>query len=150
MRRPAFGAAIREADDTPLEFEFGPWGEVFACMPAPSFGDVRDLHDAPEPAPANMLESAEICARFIRRMLVEDDKPRWDRTLYKIEARQCAAAIVDAAAWIAQQVSGFPTVPPASSTGGRQPTGTSSKTGSARSPRSKASGRASRSGGSTG
>jgi hypothetical protein len=123
----SFGTVRAGVEREPITFDFGLYGEdTFTVMPEPSLGDTFDLADAPEPSATNMVDSARVLARFIRCMLVEEDRPRFDAALHRIPASQ-AHVIVEAATWIAQQVSGFPTTPPASSSGGRRTAGTTSR-----------------------
>jgi len=118
-----FGAVRKSGTREPITFDFGLYGEeTFTVVPEPSLGDCFDLDDAPEPTPANMLQSAKILARFIRRMLAAEDRPRFDAALYRIPSTE-AHLIVECATYIAEQVSGFPTQPPAGSSSGRQRTG---------------------------
>lgn len=127
MAHRTFGAVRAGVEREPITFDFGLYGEdTFTVVPEPSLGDTLDLYDAPEPTPENMVESARILANFIRRMLVPDDRDRFNAALKAIPASQ-AHVVVEAATWIAEQVSGFPTVPPASSSGGRPTAGTNSR-----------------------
>lgn len=137
MPRRSFGAARRSAAAEPIVFTLGPFLEEFTVVPEPSLGDTFDVFDAPEPSPSNMLESARLLARFIRRMLAPEDRPRFDQTLYRMQpANEAAVAIVECAMWITEQVTGFPTVPPADSSDGRHTNGTTSSSGTDTSPSS--------------
>lgn len=127
MGHRTFGAVRLAPPREPITFDFGLYGEErFTVVPEPSLGDCFDLHDAPEPTPTNMLESARILARFIRRMIAPEDQARYDQALHRIPSSECHV-IVEAAAWIAEQVAGFPTTPSSGSPAGRQPTRNSSK-----------------------
>lgn len=127
MAHRSFGAVRRAAEREPITFDFGRYGEeTFAVVPDPSLGDTFELHDAPEPTPTNMLETSRILARFIRRMLSPEDRPRFDAALYRIPSTE-VQIIIDCAAYITEQVSGFPTRPPTDSSAGRRRTGSSSK-----------------------
>lgn len=127
MAHQSFGTVRAGIEREPITFDFGMWGEHrFTCLPEPSLGDTFDLYDAPEPAPENMIESARILVRFIRRMIVPEDRDRFDETLRQIPASQ-SHVIVEAATFIAGEVAGFPTTPPASSSGGRRTGGTTSR-----------------------
>jgi hypothetical protein len=123
----SFGTVRAGVEREPITFDFGIYGEdTFTIVPEPTLGDTFDLADAPEPTTSNMLDASRAMARFIRRLLAPEDKQRFDLALYRIPASQ-AHVIVEAGAWIAEQVSGFPTVPPASSSGGRRTAGMTSK-----------------------
>lgn len=127
MPHRSFGAARTLPLREPITFDFGMYGEeTFTVVPEPSLGDTLELADAPEPAPETMVECARALAKFIRRMLIEEDRPRFDQALYRIPASQ-SHIIVEAGTYIAEQVSGFPTTPPASSSGGRRTTGSTSR-----------------------
>jgi len=134
----SFGAVRAAVEREPITFDFGLYGEEsFTVVPDPTLGDTFDLYDAPEPTPANELESARVCARFIRRMLAPEDRARFDQALYRIPAAECHV-IVGCAVWITEQVTTFPTEPPTTSSRGRQSSGTSSRArrgGGARSKR---------------
>lgn len=127
MAHQSFGTVRAGIEREPITFDFGIWGdERFTVVPEPSLGDTIDLYDAPEPTPENMVESARLLARFIKRLLVPEDRARFDEALKRIPASQ-SHVIVEAALWITEQVTAFPTVPPASSSGGRPTAGTSSR-----------------------
>lgn len=123
----SFGTVRAGVEREPITFDFGLYGEEsFTVIPEPTLGDTFDLADAPEPNPTNMLDASRAMARFIRRLLAPEDRQRFDLALYRIPASQ-AHVIVEAGTWIAEQVSGFPTMPPASSSGGRRTGGTTSR-----------------------
>jgi hypothetical protein len=127
MPHQSFGTVRAGVEREPITFSLGLYDEhTFTIVPEPTLGDTFELADAPEPNPTNMVDAARSLARFIRRMLTEEDRPRFDEALYRIPASQ-AHIIVEAGTWIAAQVSGFPTTPPASSSGGRRVAGTSSR-----------------------
>ena len=137
MAHRTFGAVRLTAQREPITFDFGIYGEdTFTVVPEPSLGDCFDLDDAPEPTPANMLESAKLIARFIRRMLAAEDRGRFDEALRRIPSSE-AHVVVECGVWIAEQVSGFPTRPPGGSPAGRQRTGKPSRPKPAGRPRSK-------------
>jgi hypothetical protein len=123
----SFGTVRATEAREPITFDFGVFGEEqFTIIPTPSLGDTFDLYDAPEPTPANELETVRVLARFIRRMLAPEDRHRFDEALKRIPADH-GHVVVEAAAWIAEQVTPFPEAPPPSSSGGRRNTGTTSK-----------------------
>ncbi len=139
MAHRTFGAVRTAAEREPITFDFGLYGEeTFIVRPDPSLGDTFDLLDAPEPAPGTQPDVAlvQTLARFIRRMLVPEDRPRFDQTLYRIPSTE-AHLILEAATFIAEQVTGFPTAPSTSSSGGRRANGTTSRQPSAGRARSK-------------
>lgn len=137
MPHQTFGAVRLAAEREPVTFDFGLYGEeTFTVMPTPSLGDTFDLADAPEPTPQNELESARVIARFIRRMLQPEDRPRFDAALYRIPSTH-VGIIIDCGVWIAGQVTGRPTRPAPTSSSGRQATGSRSKTRSAGAARSR-------------
>jgi len=122
-----FGAVRTAATREPITFDFGLYGEeTFTVVPDPSLGDTFDLYDAPEPTPSNELEVVRVLARFIRRMLAPEDRPRFDAALYRIPSTE-AHIIIDAATFITEQVIGFPTKPPTTSSRGRHPAGKTSR-----------------------
>lgn len=115
----------------PVTFTLG--GETFTVLPDPTLGDTFDLADAPDISAADFdpngaadLKLVRILTSFIRRMVPEGDRPRFDVALYRIPSTQ-AYVIVECAEWITEQVVNRPTMPPASSSSGRQATGTGSK-----------------------
>lgn len=109
----------------PLSFRFE--GTDFTVLNEPSLGDTLDLYDAPEFRPGeNDLETIRTLAAFIRRMIVPTQREAWDAKLYNLPSSE-APAVVALAAWITEQVTGFPTMPPASSSAGRRTRGASSK-----------------------
>lgn len=122
-----FGAVRAATQRESITFDFGLYGEeTFTVVPTPTLGDTFDLYDAPEATPDNLLATARILARFVRRMLAPEDRARFDAALYRIPADQ-VHLIVECAEWIAEQVTGFPPVPPTTSSGGRRTSGRTSK-----------------------
>lgn len=137
MTHRTFGAVRLSAQREPITFDFGLYGEeTFTVVPEPSLGDCHELQDAPEPTPTNALEASRMLARFIRRMLLPEDRHRFDEALKRIPASE-AHVVVDAATWIAEQVTGFPTTPPGGSRAGRRQSGNSSRSKPAGRSRSK-------------
>lgn len=137
MPHRSFGAVRAGVERDPITFDFGLYGEeTFTVVPDPSLGDTFDLADAPEPDADNLLDTARILARFIRRMLAPEDRKRFDEALYRIPATQMGL-IVDAAAFIAENVTTFPSVPLTSSSRGRRSAGTTSRSKRAGGARSK-------------
>lgn len=128
MPHQSFGAVRTQAEREPVTFDFGMYDEHrFTVIPEPSLGDTFDLYDAPEPTPETMLDAARVCARFIRRMIVAEDRARFDEALVRIPASH-AHLIVDACRYISEQVIGRPTEPLLSSSDGQRDTGTNSST----------------------
>lgn len=133
----SFGSVRAAVTREPITFDFGLYGEeTFTVVPDPTLGDTFDLYDAPEPVSKNDLEAARTLARFVRRMLTLEDRARFDLALHRIPSSECHI-IIDCATWIAEQVTGFPTEPPANSSRGRQPNGSASKARRAGGARSK-------------
>jgi len=133
----SFGAVRAAVDKEPVTFDFGLYGEEsFTVVVDPTLGDTFDLYDVPEPLIANDLDAARACARFIQRMLPPQDRARFDLALHRIPTSECHI-IVDLATWIAEQVTGFPTGPPSSSSSGRRRSGSTSRPKRAGGARSK-------------
>lgn len=127
MAHRSFGTVRATEAREPITFDFGVFGEeTFTVVPTPSLGDTLDLYDAPEPTPANELESVAILVRFLTRMLDPVDRPRFKAALTRIPADH-AHVVIECAEWVASQVAPFPAAPSPSSSGGRRNTGTSSK-----------------------
>jgi len=132
MPHADFSAVRVRALAEPITFSLA--GVRFTAMDRPSLGDVFELMDAPDPDFAKILEgdeatlgrSCRALADFVRRLLVPDDKARWDRLLYELPNDQ-AGPLIEVAQWLVENMTGFPTTPPASSSGGRQRGGPSSK-----------------------
>lgn len=137
-----------DVDRDPVTFALA--GETFTVVPDPSLGDTFDLADAPDisaddfdpdrPADTQLIR---VLTRFLRRMIPPDDRARFDAALYKVPARH-SGVIIEINAWITEQVIARPTVPPSSSSSGRQTTGRASKPKSAGKRRSKPSQRGGR------
>lgn len=127
MAHRTFGAVRLTALREPVTFDFGVYGEeVFTLIPEPSLGDCFELYDTPEPEPTNELEAVRACARFIERMLEPNDRPRFKAALTRIPTTE-SHIVIECAAWITEQVTGFPILPPEDSSSGRQRTGSNSK-----------------------
>lgn len=127
MPHQDFELAARKAKSEPITFGF--MGEVFTCVSEPSLGDSLDVIRAPEvdaTSEPSVAMGVSIMAEFVRKMLVDDDKPRWDAVLYKVPRTE-GMMVVNIGTWIIEQLSGFPTSPPAGSfSGGRPLAGVSS------------------------
>jgi hypothetical protein len=129
----------------PVTFTLG--GETFEVLLDPSLGDTFDLYDAPEvrynddgtvaydAGRQDDLQLVRVLTRFLERALPLEQRPTFQRALYRIPAAQ-AGVIIEAAMWIVEQVTAFPTGPPASSSRGRAKRGAGSRTNSAGSSRS--------------
>lgn len=123
----------KDEDRDPIRFALA--GEVFECLFEPSLGDTLDLHYAPE-APLREdydadnqfhIELIAVLDRWIRRALPDDGtRERYDAARYRIP-RSEAWVIIDVAHYITEQMTGFPTKPPASSSPGRPVNGRTSK-----------------------
>lgn len=140
-----FDAARRakQVERDPVTFTLG--GETFTVLPDPTLGDTFDLADAPEitredfdPSRSADHTLVRTLKNFIRRMLPEEDRARFDLAMYRIPTTD-SYVIVECAVYITEQVTTRPTEPPASSSRGRQRTGPSSKRKSAGKPPSKTS-----------
>lgn len=132
MPAASFGAVRAGVAREPITFRFGIFDEhEFTVVPDPTLGDLFDLHDAPEPTPTNEMETVRVLARFIRRMLIPEDRKRFDEALYRIPSTR-ADVIIAAAEWITSQVAPFPAAPSRSSSERRRSTGTTSKKRTAR------------------
>lgn len=105
----------------PLTFEFGLYGEEeFTVTPTPSLGDCFDLKDVPEITDiTSELEQVRILAKFIRKMIVPEDRARFDSALYRIPSTH-GHLVIDCARWIADKVAEFPTAPADSSSDGQE------------------------------
>jgi len=123
----SFDAARRayEAQRDPVTFDYG--GETFTVVPDPTLGDTFELMDAPEITPETEQQAVRALVKFVRRMLPPEDRARFDQAHYRIPSTE-GPVIIEMAAWIAEQVTTRPTVPPASSSGGRRTTGPRSTT----------------------
>jgi hypothetical protein len=117
--RRAFGSG-----DADVTFTF--FGQTFHVATEPLLGDVFDLKDSPDHlAGLNDIDTIRTLTRFVHTMLVLEDRPRWIDTVRMLPASQ-AFALVDLVAWITEQVTGNPTLPPADSSVGRPATGETS------------------------
>lgn len=129
MPHRSFAAARISEEREPITFDFGVFAEErFTVVPDPSLGDVFDLYDLPDinEVTKTMPGVIRTISRFIRRMLDPVDRPRFDQALYRIPSTQMFI-LVDTAAWIAEQVMPVPSVPPSSSSSGRDSGGKSFK-----------------------
>lgn len=137
MGHQSFGTVRLVAEPDPITFDFGMFSEhTFTVVPEPTLGDTFDLYDAPEPdTPGNELEASRVCAQFIRRMLIPDDRGRFDQALYRIPTSH-VGLIIDAARWITQEVINRPFGRAVSSSDGLSTTETNSNTNSAGPPAS--------------
>lgn len=128
MPHQSFGTVRAAVEREPVTFDFGLFSEeTFTIIPVPSLGDTLDLLDAPEPTPKNEVQTLAVLSRFIRRLLDPADVQRFNQALYRIPIDEAPAIIISCAAWIATQVSGFPTRPPTTSSRGRSTRGAHSK-----------------------
>jgi len=107
-----------------ITFTFG--GESFTVAERPSLGDTFDLMEVPDPTPTNMAQAAFQLAQFIRRMLIPDDRERWEKVLHEIPQTQ-VVDVIELGTWLAEEVTGRPFSQPATSSGGPRRTGQSSK-----------------------
>lgn len=131
MAHQSFGTVRVGPERKPITFDFGIYGEeTFTVVPEPSLGDTFDVQDAPEPNPTNILEVSRVLARFIRRMLEPEDRPRFDDALKRIPASQ-AHIVYECAIWITRQITPFHQPPADTSSVGRSRTGRTSRTGAA-------------------
>lgn len=134
-----FDAALRaarqdEEQPDPVTFVYG--GQEFTVRQDPSLGDVMELAAVPDPTPENEEQAAMACMQFVRRMLLLEDRQRFDQAHYTIPARNAAPAIIALTTWLAEQVAGFPTAPPdssATSSSGSSPTSSKRTGGTGRS-----------------
>lgn len=138
-----FDAARRAYGVSRSEISFTLGGETFITLPDPSLGDTFDLYDAPpieletfNPNGKNEIILVKILSGFIRRMLKEEDRPRFDRALYRIPASQ-SIVIMECATYITENLTPLevdvdnPSQPPITSSDGRDITGSHSKNASA-------------------
>lgn len=114
----------RAARRTPTQFDFG--GERFTLLPVVPIGLGFDLEDAPEPE-VDKQGAARALAHMIREALIDEDQPRFDAVLRNRADPIDPEAIIDLGIRVAEVYAGFPTGPPAGSSGGRGRTGASSK-----------------------
>lgn len=112
MAHRSFGTVKIGDPRDPITFDFGLWSEeTFTVIPTPSLGATFDVQDAPEPNPENPGQAARVLSRFIESMLDPADVPRYRQALHRIPADQ-GHIVVEAAEWILEQLTGFPTPPP--------------------------------------
>jgi len=116
--------AEMERDDDPLHFTL--CGETFTTVAAPRLGDTFDLMDAPEPIGDTEQEATRALSNFIRRCLVEADRPKWDQVLYKLGPEH-GALIIQIGTDLAEQYLARPTEPPSESSSGRATGGATSR-----------------------
>lgn len=109
------------------EVKFLFMGEWFTLISEPLLGDTFDLRDAPEHAIGeNDLDTIRVVTRFVRMMLSENDRPRWDDAIRRLPVSQ-AYTLVELLEWITRRVTTFPTSPPADSSAGRRANGRTSR-----------------------
>jgi len=125
-----------QVERDPVTFVLG--GEEFEVLLDPSLGDTFDLYDAPEvrlddagrvlydPDNSDDVQLVRVLSRFLERSLPFEDRPKFQRCLYRVPARE-AGVIIEAAVWIVEQITAHPSVPPASSSSGRRTNGADSK-----------------------
>lgn len=134
MPRRDFDAARRAYDtQAPAPVEFVLAGEVFTCLNDPSLGDTFEMIDAPDitvedfdPNRNAHVTLVRKIARYIQRMLVLEDRPRFDQALYRVPVTHMAV-IIEIADYITTEVVNRPTVPPGPSSSGRPESGVGSK-----------------------
>jgi hypothetical protein len=124
MPKANFTSVRSRALEEPIEFDFD--DETFHCNLRPSLGDTFDLMDVPDPTPDTLAECAYQLAKFIKRMLVPEDRDRWERKLHTISQAD-AGAIIEIGTWLVEQVTGRPFVLSTSSSGGQPRNGKTSK-----------------------
>jgi hypothetical protein len=112
-----------EREHSPLTFTL--FGHTYTTVTAPRLGDTFDLMDAPEPVGETEQEAVRALARFIRKMLVPEDRPRWDEALYRLGPEH-GELVVRIATDMAEQYLARPTEPPSGSSSGRDGTGENS------------------------
>jgi hypothetical protein len=101
----------------PITFQLA--GEAFTCLPEPSLGDVFAVYDAPDVDPdefsaerADHVRLVRILVRFIRKMVVPEDRDRFEGALLRVPASH-GFVIIELGQWIVTQVTNRPTVPSA-------------------------------------
>jgi hypothetical protein len=124
----------------PVCFTLG--GESFDVVLDPSLGDTFDLYDAPEVRTdangivlfdqnnGDDIVLVRTLQRFIERSIPIEQRPAFQRAMYRIPAAE-AGVIIECAMWIVEQMTSFPTEPPGNSSSGRQAAGADSNTNSA-------------------
>lgn len=120
--------SLATRDFTPITFTL--CGERFTARREPSFGDVLELADAPEPTPENAEQAAFSLSHFIERMLPDEDRVRWRSVLRDVPASQ-TTIIIELGVWLSEQITGNPSKPPANSARGRRSSGGTSRKPSA-------------------
>lgn len=114
----------RASRRTPVTFDFG--GQTFTLLPVVPIGLGFDLMDAPEPED-NKDEAARAIARFVRESLIDDDQERFDAVLRNRADPVDPEALIHLGAVVTEVYTGFPSGPPADSSGGRRSTGRATK-----------------------
>lgn len=109
-----------EREHDPLTFTL--CGELFTTVTSPRLGDTFDLMDAPEPLGETEEQAVRALCRFIRKMLRDEDRPRWDGVLFKLGPEH-GRLIVEIGLELVEQYTNRPTVPPSESSDGRPSTG---------------------------
>ena len=95
-------------DREPIEFTLGIAGEErFTVINEPTVGDIIELCSIPEPIIENEAQAVMSVARAIRRLLVPEDRPRFDRIMYQIPAPQVLPQLVAALEWMVDQTTPF-------------------------------------------
>lgn len=129
-----FDAARRERQAAsgqaePVRFLLG--GEIFTIIDRIPLGDTIDLIEAPDPTPETMNEAVVALTRFIDRVLIDADRPRFAALLRRREDPIDGWDIVEVGERLARHYMDRPTVPSGGSSSGRAHDGeTSSSTGS--------------------
>lgn len=128
-----------QVERDPVSFTLG--GEQFEVLLDPSLGDTFDLYDAPEvrlgehgevlydPTNGDDIQLVRVLSRFLERSLPLEQRPTFQRALYRIPARE-SGVIIEAAVWVVEQVTAHPSEPPANSSSGRHTNGPASNTSS--------------------
>jgi hypothetical protein len=112
--------------------------EVFAVATEPSLGDTFDLMDAPEPTPENEAQAVRALSRFLERVIVPEERARYQALLYRLPRGQGSAILTATAVELVERLTGFPSAPLASSSGTRRATGSRTKPATAGAKGSKA------------
>lgn len=93
----------------PVQFKL--CGEIFTALQEPMFGDVLTLWDAPELSD-NEAAATLALNKFIRGMIDPSDRARYDMALMGLPVSQAGLTLLNIGAYIAQHMTGFPTMPP--------------------------------------
>lgn len=101
--------------------------EVFTVATEPSLGDTFDLMDAPEPTPENEAQAVRALSRFLERVIVPEDRARYQALLYRLPRGQGSLVLMKTATELVERLTGFPSAPPVSFSDTRRGTGTKSK-----------------------